>query len=92
MYTTPENEQHMIEAVLKIYNGIKLNSLIEDTVKKKFHYSFKKDHEIALSGAYTKLYKMVEQAATKAIYLGGVDDQLPTRSESWPGSMTSHSK
>lgn len=45
-------------------------------MNRKIYHSFKNAHEKALPGTYAVLYKMVEQAATEAVYLWEVDDQI----------------
>lgn len=61
----------MIEAARKVHDETNLQRLIDDTVNRKVHHLSKDTHEKALTGAYTKLYQMVEQADDKAIYFGG---------------------
>lgn len=66
-YATLEDIYRMLEAALKVHNKTKLQRIIDDTMNKKVHYSFKHALEKALTSTYTELYQLVAQAAAKAI-------------------------
>lgn len=79
MYATPKDVHPMIDVTLKVYDGTRLQLLIDYTKSKNAYYVVKDGDEKAVTNGYTELSEMVQQTAANATYLGEEEKQIENK-------------